>query len=88
MFVHKVIQGELGMFDRITRVVIGVVALFALLQLTITSMVVYPYLSIAMAVVVLTGIIGWDPMYAMFRSIYAKLAGVSLTTVEPTPAIV
>jgi len=73
-------KGELSLVDRVTRVVVGIGAVIALLHMTIVSMIAYPYLTIIMSVVALTGIIGWDPLYALFRSVAAQVSGLKVNT--------
>lgn len=59
--------GNIGLFERVTRVVWGLAALVVALHFSIVGDEAYPLVKLVAAVVVLTGIVGWDPLNAALR---------------------
>ena len=66
-------SGEIGLIDRSIRIAFGLAVLFGALYASIDSVNAYPEIKIISAIVVLTGIAGWDPLYALYRTTMASL---------------
>ena len=80
---YRHVLGEVGDRDRLARVLVGLISFIVLLHLMITTTTVYPYLSILLVLIVLSGIAGWDPIYAAFQFIERKLSGLTLFGRKP-----
>jgi hypothetical protein len=65
--------GKVSKIDRITRVFIGLAILFGALFFSIDSNSAFPLTNILASAVVLSGIIGWDPFYTLFRYVARSL---------------
>jgi len=65
--------GNIGMKNRALRIGLGLSVLMLSLQGPIGGMEAYPFIKIFAALVVLTGIAGWDPLSAMFRNTVSYL---------------
>jgi len=65
--------GSIGLFDRVSRVIWGMAVLFVALHFSIVGEEAYPLIKMAAAMVVLTGIVGWDPVNAAFRHTIQRL---------------
>jgi len=72
---NKDVLGAVGDFDRIARVVVGLAALISLLYLAITGSQAFSYPMVVSAIVVLSGIVGWDPLYAIKDAIFGRKTG-------------
>lgn len=66
-------SGDIGILDRAIRITIGLSVLFATLFASIGGPDAYPEVKLMAATIVLTGIAGWDPLYAAYRSTVARL---------------
>lgn len=62
-------SGNIGIMDRAIRVGIGLAASIAFLYASIEGNDAYPLFKLMAAALVLTGIAGWDPLYAAYRSV-------------------
>ena len=69
---NKDVLGAVGDIDRIARVVVGLAALISLLYLSITGSQAFSYPMMVSALVVLSGIAGWDPLYAIKDAIFGR----------------
>ena len=72
---NKVVPGSVGDFDRIARVVVGLVALSSMLYFAVTQGQAYSLPMMIAAIVVLSGIAGWDPLYALKDVIFGRKSG-------------
>lgn len=66
-------EGNIGMVDRAVRIVLGLSILIASLQGSISDFDAYPFVKMIAAMIVLTGIAGWDPLYAAFRNLMTRI---------------
>ena len=69
---NKVVPGTVGDFDRIARSVVGIAALSSMLYLAATQGQSYSYPMMIATIVVLSGIAGWDPLYAIKDAIFGR----------------
>ena len=67
-------SGSIGLIDRSIRIALGMAVLFGALYASIESLDAYPIIKMVSAIVVLTGIVGWDPLYALYRTTMASLS--------------
>ena len=65
--------GNISMPDRALRIGLGLAVIIVSLQGPIGGIEAYPFIKIFATAVVLTGIAGWDPFYATFRSIASRI---------------
>ncbi|MDH5217886.1 MAG: DUF2892 domain-containing protein [Gammaproteobacteria bacterium] len=72
---NRDVLGTIGTFDRIARVVVGLAALLSLLFLAISGSQEFSYPMMVSAIVVLSGIAGWDPLYAIKDAIFGRKTG-------------
>ena len=66
-------NGNIGLLDRAIRTGVGLAVLFAALHMSIDGDDAFPLTKLFATIVVLTGIAGWDPFYAAFRTLVEKL---------------
>ena len=64
--------GNISMPDRALRIGLGFTVLIASLQAPIGGSEAYAFIKLFATTVVLTGIAGWDPLYAAFRNIVSR----------------
>jgi len=64
--------GNISMPDRALRIGLGFAVMIAILQAPIGGPEAYPFIKLIVTIVVLTGIAGWDPLYAAFRNIASR----------------
>lgn len=72
--------GNIGLLDRAIRVGAGLAILFATLHVSIDTGDAYPLTKLFATIVVLTGITGWDPFYALFRGIVSRMTNLEVVT--------
>lgn len=72
---NKDVVGVVSDLDRVARVVVGYAALMSLLYLAITGNQAFSYPMMVSAIVVLSGIVGWDPLYAIRDAIFGRKTG-------------
>ena len=60
-------EGRIGFLERAIRGGVGLAVIMAALHLSIENVVAYPYLMLFATLVVLSAIVGWDPIYALAR---------------------
>ena len=65
--------GNITMPDRALRIGLGFAVLIASLQIPIGGEEAYPFIKLFATIIVLTGIAGWDPLYAAYRKSASKL---------------
>ena len=80
-------RGNIGLFDRISRVVWGVAILFATLHISIAGEEAYPMVKLVAALIVLTGIVGWDPLNAAMRYGLERLGAADKSSTPGKPAL-
>lgn len=66
--------GNINMPDRLIRIFLGSTVLIYSLEVSPGNIEAYPFLKIFASLIVLTGIAGWDPLYAAFRSVLQKFS--------------
>ena len=64
--------GNIGSTNRALRAGLGMLVLIAAMFASANTGMAYPIIKLAAAFVVLTGIIGWDPMAATVRSLRVR----------------
>jgi len=67
-------SGNIGVQDRALRIGMGLTVLIFSLQGPMGSMESYTLIKMFATTAVLTGIAGWDPIYAAFRNTVSKLS--------------
>jgi len=65
--------GNISLPDRALRIGLGLAVLIASLQIPIGGSEVFPFIKLFATATVLTGIAGWDPLYAVYRKAASKL---------------
>ncbi|MDH5259209.1 MAG: DUF2892 domain-containing protein [Gammaproteobacteria bacterium] len=79
-------SGNISSLDRGFRISMGLAAIFTTLHLSITSTgadsVAYPVTMLLATMLVFTGMIGWDPAYAMYRKIVSRLTNIEAMTLS------
>lgn len=77
-------NGNIGALDRGIRISMGLAAILTTLHLSITSTgagsVAYPITMLLATMIVFTGMIGWDPTYAMYRNFVSRLENIEIKT--------
>jgi len=65
----SVMNFNMSLYDRINRIVIGSVMLIA----TMATNSIPPWVALLTLYPMLTAIIAWDPLYAIFEAVFGKL---------------
>ena len=68
--------GRIGLVERIARVFWGMAALFVALHFSIVGEDAYPLTTAIAAAVVLSGIVGWDPLMGVTRFVIERFRSV------------
>ena len=76
-------SGNISMPDRALRIGLGVAVLIASLQGPIGGIEAYPFVKLFATLIVLTGISGWDPLYAGMRRMISHLKNIKLRGYMP-----
>jgi len=72
--------GNMSLLDRLIRVGLGFSVLLLALHYSVHGTEAYPITKLFATIVVLTGIIGWDPVYALFQRIVSRLSYIEAMT--------
>lgn len=71
---------NIGTTDRIIRAGLGLAVIFGIMQSSINGADAYPIATLIATIVVLTGIAGWDPLYAIFRKVMSHMTNMEVMT--------
>ena len=69
-------NGNIGAIDRGFRIFMGLAVIFSTLHLSITGNIAYPITTILATMIVLTGVIGWDPAYAIYHKVVSRIEAI------------
>ena len=73
-------SGNMSFFDRGIRIGLGLAVLFGAMQLSMNGGDAYPMTKLFATIVVLTGLAGWDPLYAMAQNIMSRMTNMEMMT--------
>jgi len=78
--VEALSKGRIGLFQRAMRAGIGLAIIMAALHVSVSDAIAYPYIMLFTTLVVFTGIVGWDPLYAVSRSMVSSMKHIEFNT--------
>ena len=71
---------NMSFLERGIRVSLGLAILLGTMQASITGGDAYPIIKLFATIVVLTGITGWDPLYAISRKIMSRMTNIEMVS--------